>query len=109
MKESPKAKRTSLASVPDVVLDVQRLVHDRVKVGVREPVGLDTLEEPEEGGRVRDVSGLSIASTASEQAANTSIGVSNNRARIAGGREDTRFMTMWENGPFDRSLVSAVA
>lgn len=86
-----------------------RLVHDRVEVGVRKPALLDAREEPEAGGRVGDVGGRRLASTTSEDATDTPEAVSDDGARIAGGREVTRLVVVGENSPLHRGLVSIVA
>jgi hypothetical protein len=49
------------------------LGHDRVEVGVREPVALDVRQEPAEGRRVRDVQGIRLTATPSEEAADSAI------------------------------------
>lgn len=53
--------------------------HDWVEVGVRKLVILDAWEELEEGRRVRDVQGLRLAGTSSEEAADAVAGVSDDR------------------------------
>ncbi len=77
-------------------------------MGARKPVGLDARQKPEEGRRVRDVRGLRLAGTASKEATETSAAVNDDRARIAGGGEDTWLVVVGEDSPLHRRLVSAV-
>ena len=86
----------------------RRLGHDRVEVSVRKPVLLDALQEPEEGRRVRDVRGLGLAGSPSEEAADAAEAVGDDGARITAGGEDTRLVVVGEDSPLLRGLVSAI-
>jgi len=79
------------------------LGHDWVEVGIRKPIVLDALQEPEKGCCVYDVRGLHLASTA-----DTSTAVSDDRARIAGDRENPRLVLIGEESALHQRLVSAI-
>ena len=56
---------------------VSRCLANDVEVGVREPVGLDALEDPPERCSVRHVGRLHLSRTTSEYSTNTTTDVSN--------------------------------
>jgi hypothetical protein len=84
----------------------RRLDRDLVEVGVGKAF-LDTLHEPVERRPVRDVGGLRPAGSAGEDAANTSLAVKDDGARVARGRECARFVVR-KDCPLHGRLVSAV-
>ena len=104
-----KPETRELAVRVRLILGVAALGHDWVEVGVRELVDLDTLKKPDEGRRVRNVSRFGLAGTASEEAADTSGAVSNDRARTTTGGEDAGLVVIREDRPFRRRQFSAVA
>ena len=85
----------------------RRLGREWVGVGVGK-VRLDTLvKEPVEGRRVRDISGICLASTAGEDAADTSLAVKDDGAGIAMGREYVGLVVR-KDCPLHRRPVRAV-
>ena len=85
----------------------RRLCRDWVEVGVGK-VLLDTLKQPVEGGRVRDVGGICHAGTAGEEADDASLAVNNDGAGITRGGEGAVPVTIRVDGQLHGRPVSAV-
>ncbi len=77
-----------------------------VEVGIGETVGFDALHEEGDRRSVSDIRGICDATTASEEAADTSKAVDDNSARVAPIGESARLGVVWEYSPFLGSFVA---
>jgi hypothetical protein len=94
-KDEPK-QRSSFMS---------RCLGDDAEVGIGEPIGADTLEEPPERRGVGHIGRLCLTTPTSKHATNTATNVSDNRARISGFRKDVRFAVVVDYPPLHRGVV----
>ena len=87
----------------------RRLGRCLVEVGIGE-VGMDTLQEPVERRRVRDVNGLGLrlASIADEETTDTSLAVNDDRARVTWGGERAGLLIVRKDRPLHRRPLSVI-
>ena len=85
---------------------MSRCLLENVEVDVREPTGLDTLEEPPERRGIGHIGCLGLARTGSENSTDAATDVDDDRARITGLGEDVRRAVIVDDTPFHRGLVN---